>query len=213
MFTGIAKELGIVQRLDRAGSLSRLAIESTEISKTVDMGDSISVNGVCLTLVEKKKKTLYFDIMEETMRKSNLVTLKNNDRVNLEASLKADGAIGGHFVLGHIDCIGRITEIRRTGEEFFVEVEFSKDFTPLVVEKGSVALDGISLTIAEIADSRFKVYLIPYTLKTTTLGSKKIGEEVNIEFDIIGKYIYKSSKLKTQSSKVTEGFLKERGFV
>lgn len=214
MFTGITKEVGRVQRLDRTGRLSRLLIESNEIFKTVEIGDSVSVNGVCLTLAEKKKRILYFDVMEETVRKSNLITLKNNDSVNLEASLKADGTIGGHFVSGHIDCMGTLTEIKRAGEEFFVEVEFPKDFSPLVVKKGSIALDGVSLTVGEIIFNRFRVYLIPYTLKTTTLGDKKVGEELNIEFDIIGKYIYKIQNpvSSIQNSKITEKFLKEKGF-
>ena len=209
MFTGIIKELGIVQRFDRKDDLYRLVIESKEVSKSVDIGGSAAVNGVCLTLVGKNKKALSFDVMEETVRKTTFAVLKNGEKVNLEGALKADGSLGGHFVLGHIDCVGKIKRIQKSGKEFFMEIGFPGQFGNLVVEKGSIAIDGVSLTVGEIGSSIFKVYLIPYTIKETTLGFKKTGNDVNLEFDIIGKY---AAGLPAKTSRVTEDFLKSKGF-
>ena len=211
MFTGIVKELGIVRNITKAGPVYRLGIESKDIARTLKTGDSVSVNGVCLTLVGKEGGVLSFDVMEETVRRTNLAGLKNRDYVNLEGSLKAGDSFGGHFVLGHVDCLGRIKDIKKSGGDFVMTVEIPPDFANLIVEKGSVAIDGVSLTIGEARSDRFKVYLIPHTLKITTLGLKNAGYKLNIEFDILGKYI---ARLKDvgKSSKVTENFLKENGF-
>lgn len=208
MFTGIVKELGVVQRFDRAGSAYSLEIASKDICGKAAVGDSVAVNGVCLTVVERKRDALSFDVMKETISRSTLETLKRGDRVNLEDSLKADGSLGGHFVLGHVDCVGKIRQISRkkTGE-FSIEVEMPEGFSRLVVEKGSVALDGVSLTVGETAADSFTVHLIPHTLKTTTLGFKAAGGGLNVEFDIIGKYI-----AGRKSSILTEEFLRRNGF-
>jgi len=218
MFTGIVKEIGVLERSDKIGNAYKLAIRSKEISDSVSMGDSVLVNGVCLTLVKNRNGVLSFDVMEETMRRSTLAALKNGESVNLEGSLRSNDPLGGHFVLGHIDCIGKIKDVNKKSDEYWMEIEFPEEFTSLVVEKGSIAIDGVSLTVGEVRKDRFKVYLIPHTLKITDLGLKRIGDELNIEFDIIGKYIYNIQEIRDKKQKtgykgrVTDKFLKEKGF-
>lgn len=210
MFTGIVKELGLVRRLDARGSLYSLDISCPGICENAGIGDSVSVNGVCLTVARKTPGLLHFDVMAETIRRTALAGLGNQEAVNLESSLKVGGGLDGHFVLGHIDCVGTVREIFRKGDEFTMRIAFSGDFDQLVVEKGSIAIDGVSLTVGEARRGVFSVYIIPHTLKETTLGSKKSGSSVNIEFDIIGKYIAKLNNAKR--SGITEGFLQEKGF-
>ncbi len=211
MFTGIVKESGIVRGIGKSGALYRLDIGAKEISRSVKIGDSVAVNGVCLTLVSVKESVMSFDVMVETVRKTNLAELKNGDRVNLEDPLKAGDPLGGHFVLGHIDCMGKMTAIKRSDAEVSIEVGIPAEFDNLIVDKGSVALDGISLTIGEAGRNKFNVYLIPHTLDSTTLGSRKVGDKLNIEFDILGKYIARLKEAE-QGSKITESFLRESGF-
>ena len=211
MFTGIIKETGVVQRIDITGNTHRLHVSSDKIFSNVDIGDSVAVNGVCLTVVEKYKNVLYFDIMEETVRRTDLAGLKKGAVVNLEDSLKPDAYIGGHFVLGHIDCIGSIDHITRRGNECVMDIGFPEGFASLVVGKGSVAIDGVSLTVGEVKNDSCAVYLIPHTLKTTNLGLKKVRDRINIEFDIIGKYIARIKSAKS-ASRISEGFLREKGF-
>ena len=212
MFTGIIQELGVVKSFDKSGSVYKLAVGSKEIFDGIGIGDSLAVNGVCLTLVDKRKSVLYFDVMEETVRRSNLALLRTEEKVNLESSLKAGGPLGGHFVLGHVDCVGNVIAINKTGEDVVMGLEIPSEFNHLVVEKGSVAIDGISLTVGEAKIDFFSVYLIPHTLKATTLGLRQKGSKVNIEFDIIGKYIARFKELE-KGSRVTEDFLKSKGFV
>lgn len=199
MFTGLVKELGIVRQISGLGKLYRLSIEAKDISNDAAIGDSVAVNGVCLTLTGKDKNTLSFDVMGETVRQSNISKLKHGDPVNLETALKIGEKLGGHFVTGHIDCVGRIKDIKRGADDVSIGVVFPEEYNNLVVEKGSIALDGISLTIGspsgeaagKTCSNAVTVYIIPHTLKMTTLGSKRAGDEVNIEFDIIGKYLAK----------------------
>lgn len=213
MFTGIIKEMGIVRRFERArGSIRRLEVESSEISKGINIGDSIAVNGICLTLVERRDKLLTFDVMDETVERSGLRQLEIQDRVNLEDSIKAGEPIGGHFVQGHIDCVGRIARIKNDcPEESSIVIEFPKEYAILVVGKGSVAIDGVSLTVGETGPDNFKVYIIPHTLNMTNLGSKRSGDIVNLEFDIIGKYIARLGELRNKAP-ITEEYLRQNGF-
>lgn len=210
MFTGIVKESGTVRKFVKNGPSYRLEVGSSGLYKDAGIGDSISVNGVCLTLVEKNKNVMSFDVMEETVKRSTLSGLKAGDGVNLEDSLKAGGAIGGHFVQGHIDCVGRITNIGKGGEAQNIEIEFPSEFKKLIVGKGSVAIDGVSLTVGDVSGDRFTVYIIPHTLKVANLGSRRSGDMVNLEFDIIGKYMARFDELKAGG--VTERFLKDKGF-
>ncbi|MFH0763675.1 MAG: riboflavin synthase [Candidatus Omnitrophota bacterium] len=211
MFTGIISQTGIVKRFGKTGPVYRLEAESSDIPKDAATGDSVAVNGACLTLVEKSPKFMGFDVMEETVKRSTLSELKAGDTVNLEWPLRAGEAIGGHFVQGHVDCTGWIADIRKSGGESSIEVEFPPEFERLIAEKGSVALDGISLTVGDVQKNRFKVYIIPHTLNITNLGSKRAGDKVNLEFDIIGKYMARFEDLKA-GGRVTEKFLRDNGF-
>ena len=194
MFTGIIKELGRVSNISGLGKLYKLSVESKNIIDSVAIGDSVAINGVCLTLTKKDKHLLYFDVMGETMKRTNLLKLKYADPANLEDSLRVGSPLGGHFVSGHIDCVGRIKDIYKAADEVSMEVNFPDGYDNLVVEKGSIAIDGISLTIGRVRKNSVTVYIIPHTLKMTTLGFKRTGDEVNIEFDIIGKYVNKFEK-------------------
>lgn len=189
MFTGIIKELGRVHSISGIGNVYKLSVVAKDISDGISIGDSVAINGACLTLTEKDKNVLRFDVMAETMRKTNLGKLRPQDPVNLEDALRTGSAIGGHFVTGHIDCVGRIRDVKRSSDEISIEVNFAEEYSALVVQKGSITLDGISLTVGKAAKNGVTVYLIPHTLKVTTLGNKRIGDEVNIEFDLIGKYV------------------------
>lgn len=211
MFTGIIKELGAVRKIYRAHEAYRMEISSHRIFGDVDIGDSVAVNGACLTLVEKKKGVMGFDVMEETTRRSGIAGLKVGDVVNLEGALKANGTLGGHFVLAHVDCIGMIRQVKRPGGDCLMEIAFPTEFAHLVVEKGSVAIDGVSLTVGAVKSDVLSVYLIPHTLKATNLGSKRAGDSVNIEFDIIGKHVARF-KSPGSGSRITEDFLKDKGF-
>ena len=211
MFTGIVKEIGIIDKIRRIGAARRLAVASKDIFKTVPVGGSVAVNGVCLTVVDKKQGMLSFDVVEETLRRSNLAYLRERDRVNLEDSLKAGDPLSGHFVLAHVDCVGDIVDMQKSGRDFSIKIKIPDGFDRFVVEKGSVALDGVSLTIGDVEEGRFCVYLIPHTLKATTLGSKKVGDKTNVEFDILGKYAIKAGGLEGDPN-LTESFLKEHGF-
>ena len=210
MFTGIVKELGKVTRVDTAGNLYKLAVSSRDVFKETGIGESVCVNGACLTLTGKKDGILLFDVMAETVRKTTLADLKSGDIVNLEGSLRAGGSIGGHFVLGHVDCVGTVLGIVKKGEEFVLEIGFPVDFDRFVVEKGSVAIDGVSLTIGQVCRGSFKAYLIPHTLKVTVLGNRRPQAAVNLEFDIIGKYVAKLAGKNMPG--ITEDFLKANGF-
>ncbi|MBI5124328.1 MAG: riboflavin synthase, partial [Candidatus Omnitrophica bacterium] len=158
-------------------------------------GDSVSVNGACLTLTGKIRNVIDFDVMGETVRRTNLGKVRVGDLVNLEDSLKVGEYLSGHFVSGHIDCVGKIKDIRRSADDVSVEVVFPEGYSALAVEKGPITLDGISLTVGKAGKGSVTVYIIPHTLKMTTLGFKKIGDEVNMEFDLIGKYVVEKSKL------------------
>jgi len=186
-------------------------VSSNIVSKGANIGDSIAVNGACLTLVENARGIMVFDVMEETVRRTGLLDVRSGDRVNLEDSLKTGGPLGGHFVLGHVDCVGTVKKIENNGGEYSIEIEFPAEFSHLVVEKGSVALDGISLTVGEVGRGSLKVYVIPHTLKMTNLSGKRERDKVNIEFDIIGKYLARFRDLDKKGG-VTESFLKQMGF-
>ena len=196
MFTGIVTESGQVKNLKKRGDGLKLEICSKAIAAACRIGDSVSVNGVCLTVAWKAPGILGFDVMAETLKNSNLAFLKDSDMVNLEGSMRSDGTFGGHFVLGHVDCVGTLHEIKKSADNISIEIKIPERFSCLVVDKGSVAVDGVSLTVGEPGKDSFKVYIIPHTLKETTISRMRSGDRVNVEFDIIGKYIFKNSKLK-----------------
>jgi riboflavin synthase len=189
VFTGIIIEMGEVATLERKSGITRLFLKSKEVLKDAKIGDSISVNGTCLTIAEIKDAVMRFDLSDETLKSANLGSLKTGDRVNLEPSLRPDSKLGGHFVSGHVDDIGRIKSKTKMGDAFRVEIEAPEKILNFLVEKGSVAVDGISLTVVDILKNGFTIVIIPHTEQLTTIGFKGQGDTVNIEVDIIGKYV------------------------
>ena len=193
MFTGIIEELGRVASRDG----SRLGIEAKRVLSGSDIGASVAVNGACLTVVARGAGRLGFDLGPETLAVTALDDLRPGDAVNLERPLALGGFVGGHLVLGHVDGIGLVTDSHRTGESARVRIEWQDEgLAPLVIPKGSVAVDGVSLTVAALLDRAFEVMLIPHTLLHTTLGAVKPGSRVNLEADMIGKYVVRSLSLR-----------------
>jgi len=212
MFTGIIQEIGRVRRIDRSGSMYNLDIISDGIYKDIKVGDSVAVNGACLTVTSKAGAVMAFNVMAETVRRTSLSALRENDKANLEGSLKAGGTIDGHFVLGHVDCVGIIKSVSKTGGEFAIRIGYPGEFDNLAVDKGSIAIEGVSLTVSRAKDTgTLEVHIIPHTLTHTTLDTKRPGDAVNLEFDILGKYIAKQRGTGNQT-RLTEGFLKSKGF-
>lgn len=214
MFSGIIEELGIVRSLEKTGSIYKLQVLAPMVAGSSQPGQSICVNGVCLTVVKIEKGLLWFEIIQETIRCTNLGLLRRENRINLERALRVDGRYSGHFVTGHIDGIGTITKVLHRGQQMTMEVKAPDKILGYMVLKGPVALDGVSLTISALRENSFQVNLIPYTLKNTTLGLKKEAAVVNIECDILAKYMEKIHSLnKHPSASISSSFLKEQGFI
>ncbi|MBE5918314.1 MAG: riboflavin synthase [Pseudobutyrivibrio ruminis] len=191
MFTGIVEELGTIKRIVRGSSHQQISINCKKIIEDIHLGDSIAVNGVCLTVVEFTDNGFSADVMNETFMRSSLGTLKPGSYVDLERAMAADGRFGGHIVSGHIDGNGVIKSIRLDGNAVWFEIRAEEKILEGIVEKGSITIDGISLTVAAVGRDSFNVSIIPHTLKETVLGHKKNGDIVNIENDVVGKYIKK----------------------
>lgn len=191
MFTGIIIETGVVENLIRTSGITRLAIKTPTVHKGCVIGDSVAINGVCLTVVDISRDRLSFELSDETLKSTNLGELKKGDRVNLEPALKADGKLGGHFVTGHVDATGKILSKHGKGETIEIEIEAPDMVLQYLVDKGSVAVDGISLTVVKVLENSFRLVIIPHTEKVTNLMDKTAGGSVNIETDIIGKYVKK----------------------
>lgn len=192
MFTGIIEETGLIKAFNRKGeSTWRLIIQAQCVLKDVALGDSIAVNGCCLTVVGFDSETLEFDVLEETRRLTSLDALKPGALVNLERSLRFDGKVGGHFVTGHVDGVGRVEVFEQRGADYYLSLRCPSGGTRYVVHKGSIAIDGISLTVAEVKPETLAVWLIPHTLKITNLQAKAVGDPVNLEFDLLAKYVEK----------------------
>ncbi len=215
MFTGIVEELGTVLRLDSLKDSARLTLQAQIVLQDAKLGDSIAVNGVCLTVTDLSARTFSVDIMYETLRKTNLEELKTNARVNLERALQLQTRLGGHLVSGHIDGTGKIKSINPIGIANVCRIEAPPEITSYLIPKGSVAIDGISLTVVDVDEGSFTVSLIPHTFKHTTLGGKGIGSTVNLETDIIGKYVAKFLKPDTGPAPkdISLDFLSEHGFI
>lgn len=187
MFTGIIKEVAKVGGIEKKANLWKIGIKSDVIYPDVCVSESISVNGVCLTLVDKNKGILFFEIIKPSLEATNLKRLKFNTFVNLESSLKVGEKVGGHFVLGHIDCESQIRRIRKQIDFYVFEIKLPPKFKTSLVEKGSIAVEGISLTVQKISNDYFSVNVIPYTFDNTNLKYKKAGDWVNLEFDYLLK--------------------------
>lgn len=216
MFTGIVEEVGRVRNVKRGSSSAVLTIEAVTVLEDVKQGDSIAVNGVCLTVTDFTSTSFDADVMHETLDRSSLGALRPGSPVNLERAMKADGRFGGHIVSGHIDGTGRIMDIRRDDNAVWYTVSASQDILRYIVEKGSIAIDGISLTVAGLGPDHFKVSVIPHTAANTILSAKRTGDTVNLENDIIGKYVERlmqpAETDTSGSSRITEAFLTENGF-
>ena len=191
MFTGIIEEVGEVAELKPTAAGFRLRLTS-ELTPALTAGESLAVNGVCLTVVSSGQDGVHMDVSPETVRVSALGSLKRGSLVNLERSMRAESRIGGHFVQGHVDATGTVEEIRRDGDSWWLTVKFPPAHAALIVRKGSVAVDGISLTVAGVDDKRFDVQVIPFTWKHTNLRTVKVNDAVNLEFDLIGKYVLRA---------------------
>lgn len=191
MFTGIVEEAGRVRSFAQGEKAWRLVIEASAALQDLSMGDSIAVNGCCLTAVAFDSESISFDLLEETVRLTAFRDLMQGDPVNLERSLRFNGKIGGHFVTGHIDAVGTLTEVRNEGKDVYMRCKVPSEFSHYLVYKGSIAMDGISLTVAESEGDEFAVWLIPHTLEVTNLKIKQPGSLVHLEFDLLGKYVEK----------------------
>lgn len=209
MFTGIIEETGKIKQIVQNKDSARIIIEAGKVLEGTKTGDSIAVNGICLTATALGKNFVTADIMHETLRRSSFLHIKKGDAVNLERAMRADGRWNGHIVTGHVDGTGEIEEIKKDGIAVLYKIRTSQKILHCMVEKGSIAIDGISLTIAELGEEDFTVSIIPHTAGETTLLQKKRGELVNLENDIVGKYVEKFIKSKAAGEKA-EGKEREK---
>ncbi len=222
MFTGIIEEIGIIKKIDNGTTSARLTIQANEILKDVVLGDSIAVNGVCLTVCSFQSHSFEADVMNETLKRTSLGSLTNGSKVNLERAMSANGRFGGHIVSGHIDGTGKIESFTKDGIATIVTISTSEKIMHYIIEKGSIAIDGTSLTVSNVYydKNKFEVSLIPHTKENTILLTKPVGSLVNLENDVVGKYIehflhpesVPSKESKITKSKITKEFLAEYGF-
>ena len=209
MFTGIIEEIGTVVNLERGVKSSRITIQGKKIFDDLKTGDSVAVNGMCSTAINITENTFTADIMAESMRRTSLGDLKKGSKVNLERAMQMNGRFGGHIVSGHIDGTGVILSMVREDNAVWVTISTPDNVMRYIIEKGSITIDGISLTVARVYSDAFAVSIIPHTADETTLLTKKSGERVNLECDIVGKYI---EKFTDKKSGITLEFLKENNF-
>ncbi|WP_270179115.1 riboflavin synthase [Alkalihalobacillus sp. CinArs1] len=215
MFTGIVEEIGKVQSVHQSGESIVMDIRASKVLEDVHLGDSISINGVCLTVTTFTNSFFSVDIMPETFRATGLRELRPNDDVNLERAMAANGRFGGHFVSGHVDGIGEIVKIEQVDNALYYDIKLSADLMNYFVEKGSVSVDGTSLTVFKLTDDTLTISLIPHTVDATVLGNKRVGDTVNIECDMLGKYILKylnKSQDKNEYNTLNHDFFKDHGF-
>jgi riboflavin synthase len=193
LFTGIIKSVGAIQGVKQLNGGKEITI-SSDLAHELSVDQSISINGVCHTVTAHDQKTFTVQSVEETLRKTNIGDLRENDPVNLERSLKPEQLLDGHLVQGHVDATGTVRQIEQEGTDWLVTIEYPAEYADLIVGRGSVAIDGISLTVANEKDKEFTVAIIPYTYEHTNLQSKEVGDMVNLEFDVLGKYVVKYLK-------------------
>ncbi len=217
MFTGLVEEIGEITNIFSGEKSARLTIKAKKVLEDVKLGDSIAVNGVCLTVTSFNENCFTVDVMAETLRKSNLGKLGKKSKVNLERAMALGARFGGHIVSGHIDGTGKIVGTKNEDIATWITVESDSNLLRYIVLKGSVTIDGISLTVADLGDNFFKVSLIPHTKEEATLHGKKVGDEVNIECDMVGKYVerllFMKDREESRQKGVTENLLKEYGFM
>ena len=213
MFTGIVEEIGHIIYLNRNNSGAKVKIGARKTLVGLEIGDSVAVNGVCLTVVEIEDSAFIVDVMNETINRSSMKLLRVGSSVNLERAMSASGRFDGHIVTGHIDGTGTISEKKIDGIAVWYTIKTSNDILKYIVKKGSVCLDGVSLTVAEVDGNSFKVSIIPHTLTETTLGNFDVGMVVNIENDIISKYVEKFLNIDSKKQSITKEKLIEFGFL
>ena len=219
MFTGIIEEVGTIKQIQKNPASAVITIAADTVLEQTKIGDSIAVNGVCLTVTDLKAGSFTADVMHESLRRSALGNLSQGSRVNLERAMAANGRFGGHIVSGHIDGIGTVREIREDDIAVWYTISASPALLRYIIEKGSITIDGISLTVAKVTAQDFSVSIIPHTAAQTTLSLRKVGDIVNLENDVIGKYVEKllrpaeaPTKPETKDSSITMDFLKKYGF-
>lgn len=217
MFTGIIEEKGSIIRIKKEAKSGVIEIRASKILEDIHIGDSIAVNGVCLTVISFTDKSFQADVMPETWNRSTLGTLKSKSPVNLERAMAANGRFGGHIVAGHIDGTGQITEVKKDSNAVWYTISASEKIMGYIIEKGSIAIDGISLTVASVDIIAFKVSIIPHTLQETTLEEKGVGDIVNLENDLVGKYVERllggnPPLMERKPESITMDFLRNHGF-
>jgi len=216
MFTGIVEELGTIQSIESQQNTLTLNIMGKKVLEDIKLGDSVSVNGVCLTVTEITHDSFFLDVMPETFHSTSLSNLHQGSQVNLERAMSSNGRFGGHFVTGHVDTVGHIVTRKSIENAIYIDIQYPTEFNHLSLYKGSIALDGTSLTIFETSDNQLTVSIIPHTAKESVLGTKKVGGKVNIEFDMIGKYVHAALKRKdphNQKERMSVEFLRDNGFM
>ncbi len=215
MFTGLIEDVGKVLKIARSGASARLEVSSSFPADEVRLGDSIAVNGACLTVVESSPSMTAFDVSPETIDRTAFRRLRPGHRVNLERALKLGDRLGGHIVSGHVDCVASIVSVREISGNYVYEYRIPNEFARYIIEKGSVAIDGISLTVNSVSEDGFSVNIIPHTVRMTTLQYRKPGDEVNIETDILGKYVERllTGQVSNMKSGVTMELLAKNGFL
>ena len=217
MFTGIVEEMGVIKSIRKGASSAVLEIQAQVVLEDVHIGDSIAVNGVCLTATTFTPTTFTADVMHETLNRSSLANLRPGSRVNLERAMAANGRFGGHIVAGHVDGVGTVLQTRKDDNAIWYTIGAGPEVLRYVVEKGSITIDGISLTVAKVTDTDFSISAIPHTVAVTVLQDRKPGDTVNLETDIIGKYVEKLLTPQAQptqkpTSNITREFLSRYGF-
>ncbi|MBM3235050.1 riboflavin synthase [Candidatus Poribacteria bacterium] len=213
MFTGIVEEMGTIIQITRSSHSGQIVIGAQKILEDCKIGDSIAVSGACLTVIEANPNSFIADVSPETLRRTNLGELKRGDKVNLERSLRLQDRLGGHLVLGHVDEVGVISRLQSEDSATLMQVTVSSEAMRYIVFKGSVCVDGVSLTVAHLSANAFEVSLIPYTKQITTMGMKKVNDKVNIEVDILSRYVERLLSQKPKPERIDIEFLREHGFV
>lgn len=216
MFTGIVEEIGTIRQIEMGRHSAVLHIDAKEMLTDIHIGDSIAVNGVCLTVTALRADGFAADAMHETLNRTTLAALKNGSHINLERAMAADGRFGGHIVAGHVDGVGTIVKLQRDDTAVWYTVQAPPTIMRYIIEKGSIAVDGISLTVAKVSEDSFSVSVIPHTVRVTVLGERKTGDKVNLENDMIGKYVEKllgkDAAAEATQSALTREFLIKHGY-
>lgn len=219
MFTGIIEELGEIEHIIQSHNQNRLSIRCSKVVEDCSLGDSIAVNGVCLTVISFSNKGFAADVSGETWKRSTLASLKKGKKVNLERALRIGGKMGGHFVQGHVDCTASLLSVLEEGDFFVPRFLFPQEYSPYIVEKGSISIDGISLTVAVLEENQFTCAIVPHTWENTNLRFLKPGDTINLEVDVLAKYVFRlletsgllgNSGQKKKTLELT--FLQEHGF-